>query len=168
LPASSYIHAIRAKVGPDLLLMPGVAAVIVDPAGRVLLQRRSDDGKWGLPGGGIEPGEEPADALVREIREETSLEIVPERIVGVYSGPDFLIRYANGDRTMIVSITFACRPIAGEPRVNDEESLEVRYFPPDALPPMERRHHLRIEDALRRDPRARFGLSPSGAPPRSA
>jgi 8-oxo-dGTP diphosphatase len=168
LALSRYLHGLRTKIGPDLLLMPGVAAVIIDPAGQVLLQRRSDDGKWGLPGGGIEPGEEPADALVREIREETALEIVPERIVGVYSGPDFRVRYPNGDETMIVSITFACRPMAGEPRVNDDESLEIRYFSRDALPPMERRHHLRIEDALRHDPRARFRATPSAAPRRSA
>jgi 8-oxo-dGTP diphosphatase len=160
LAPSGYIHHLRAKIGSDLLLMPAVAAVIIDPAGQVLLQRRSDDGKWGLPGGGIEPGDEPAEALVREIREETALEIVPERIVGVYSGPDFRVRYSNGDETMIVSITFACRPRAGEPRVNDDESLEIRYFSPDALPPMERRHHLRIEDALRHDPRARFRATP--------
>ncbi|MGH7299939.1 MAG: NUDIX hydrolase [Candidatus Rokuibacteriota bacterium] len=165
---SGYVHDLRAKIGPDLLLMPGVAAVIINPAGQVLLQRRSDDGKWGLPGGGMEPGEEPADTLVREIREETALEIVPERIVGVYSGPDFRIRYANGDETMIVSVTFACRPVAGEPRVNDDESLEVRYFSPDALPAMERRHHVRIDDALRYDPRARFRSTPSAAPPRRA
>jgi 8-oxo-dGTP pyrophosphatase MutT (NUDIX family) len=104
----------------------------------------------------MEPGEEPAETLVREIREETALEVVPERIVGVYSGADFRVRYANGDEAMIVSITFACRPVAGEPRVNDDESLEIRYFAPDALPAMARRHHLRIDDALRNDPRARF------------
>ena len=104
----------------------------------------------------MEPGEEPAESLVREIREETALEIVPERIVGVYSGPDFRVRYGNGDEAMIVSITFACRAQGGEPRINDEESLELRYFPPDALPAMESRHWMRIEDALRNDPRARF------------
>jgi len=164
---SDYVRDLRAKIGPDLLLLPGVAAVIVDPAGRVLLQRRSDDGQWGLPGGAIEPGEEPAEALVREVHEETALDVVPERIVGVYSGPEFRVRYPNGDEAMIVSITFACRPMGGEPRVNDEESLEVRYFAPDALPPMPARHRRRIEDALRHDPRARF-TPPSAAPRRSA
>jgi 8-oxo-dGTP pyrophosphatase MutT (NUDIX family) len=79
--------------------------VIVNPAGQVLLQRRSDDGEWGLPGGALEPGEEPAEALVREIREETALEVVPERIVGVYAGPDFFVRYPNGDEAAILSIT---------------------------------------------------------------
>ena len=79
---------LRAKIGHDVLLQPGVAAVIFNMAGQVLLQRRSDNGEWGLPGGIMEPGEEPAETLVREIREETALEVVPERIVGVYSGPD--------------------------------------------------------------------------------
>jgi 8-oxo-dGTP diphosphatase len=159
---SPYIRRLRAKVGHDLILMPAVAGVIVNAQGEVLLQRRSDDGAWGLPGGAIEPGEEPAEALVREILEETALEIVPERIVGVYSGPEFRVRYDNGDEAMILSITFACRPLGGAPRVNDDESLELRYFAPSALPPMEERHRLRIEEALRQDPRAHFRL---GTPP---
>ena len=104
----------------------------------------------------MEPGEEPAETLVREIREETALEVVPERIVGVYSGPEFVVRYQNGDEAAILSITFACRPVAGEPRVNDDESLEIRYFAPDALPAMPPRHQMRITDALRNEPRARF------------
>jgi len=144
MPISPYMRDLRAKIGHDVLLQPGVAAVIFDTAGRVLLQRRSDNGEWGLPGGIMEPGE------------ETALEVVPERIVGVYSGPEFVVRYPNGDEAAILSITFACRPVAGEPRVNDDESLEIRYFAPDALPAMPPRHRMRIEDALRNEPRARF------------
>jgi 8-oxo-dGTP pyrophosphatase MutT (NUDIX family) len=156
VPISDYLRDLRAKIGHDRLLTPGVAAVIVNDRGEVLLQRRSDDGRWGLPGGAMEPGEEPAETLVREVLEETGLEVVPERIVGVYSGPDFLVRYGNGDEAVIVSITFACRPGRGEPQVNDDESLEIRYFALDALPPMEPRHLTRIADAIRNDPFARF------------
>jgi 8-oxo-dGTP pyrophosphatase MutT (NUDIX family) len=156
MPISPYMRALRAKIGQDLILQPGVAGVIINADGQVLLQLRSDDRTWGLPGGAMEPGEEPAETLVREIREETALEVVPERIVGVYGGPDFRVRYANGDEAAILSITFACRPVAGEPRVNDDESLEVRYFAPDALPAMPARHRMRIQDALRNDSRARF------------
>ena len=156
MPISEYLRNLRAKIGHDVLLTPGVAAVIVNDRGEVLLQRRSDDGRWGLPGGAMEPGEEPAETLVREVLEETALRVVPERIVGVYSGPDFRVRYENGDEAVIVSITFACRPGPGEPRVNDDESLELRYFAPDALPVMEPRHLMRIADALAHDPRARF------------
>lgn len=170
MPISPYMRDLRAKIGHDVLLQAGVAAVIVNAAGQVLLQRRSDNGEWGLPGGIMEPGEEPAETLVREIREETSLEVVPERIVGVYSGPDFRVRYPNVDEAAILSITFACRPVAGEARVNDDESLEIRYFAPDALPAMPPRHGMRIQDALRNEPRAPFCsiVSPSAAPPRRA
>ena len=101
MPISEYLKNLRARIGHDVLLTPGVAAVIVNDRGEVLLQRRSDDGRWGLPGGAMEPGEEPAETLVREVREETALEVVPERIVGVYSGPDFRVRYGNGDEAMI-------------------------------------------------------------------
>lgn len=156
MPISPYMRDLRAKIGHDVLLQPGVAAVIINADGHVLLQLRSDDRTWGLPGGAMEPGEEPAETLVREVREETALEVVPERIVGVYGGPDFRVRYPNGDEAAILSVTFACRPVAGEPRVNDDESLEVRYFAPDALPAMPARHRTRIQDALRNDPRARF------------
>src|SRR5258708_6502707 len=156
---SDYVHTIREKIGHDLLLLPGAVAVILNPAGEVLLQRRSDNGQWGLPGGAIDPGEEPADAVIREVREETGLDVLPERIVGVYSGPDHLITYPNGDQAMIVSVTFACRPIGGEARVNDDESLEVRYFPPDGLPPMAERNRFRLEHARRSDPRTHFRMN---------
>ncbi|MEP7286107.1 MAG: NUDIX domain-containing protein [Chloroflexota bacterium] len=156
---SDYVSAIRAKIGHDLLLMPGVGAVIINEAGHILMQLRSDNGRWGLPGGAIDPGEEPADAVIREVREETGLDVIPERIVGVYSGPDYRIRYPNGDEAMIVSITFACRPVSGDPRVNDDESLEIRYFAPDALPEMEPRMRFRIDQALRKDPRTHFRVN---------
>lgn len=156
MPISEYIRAIRAKIGTDMLFMPGVAGVVINEAGEILLQRRSDNGQWGLPGGAIDPGEEPADAVVREVFEETGVQVIPERLVGIYSGPDFYMRYPNGDEAMILSVAFACRPIAGEPRVNDDESLEVRYFPPDALPPLIDRNVLRIRQALAGDIRTDF------------
>ena len=66
MPLSPYMRDIRAKIGHDVLLQPGVAAIIFNAAGQVLLQRRSDNGEWGLPGGIMEPGEEPAETVVRE------------------------------------------------------------------------------------------------------
>ncbi len=153
---SEYIRAIRLKIGHDLLFMPGATAVVINEAGHVLLHRRSDNGQWWLPGGAIDPGEEPADAIAREVWEETAVRVVPERVLGVYGGPEYTGRYPNGDQIAMVSIAFLCRPVDGEPRVNDEESLEVRYFPPDALPELEPRHWSRIELALRGDVRAEF------------
>lgn len=156
MPISDYIRAIRGKIGTDLLLSPGVAAVVINADGEVLLQRRSDNGQWGLPGGALDPGEEPADAVAREVLEETGVEVVPERLVGVYSGPDHHFFYPNGDEVVIVSMVFACRPVSGQPRVNDDESLEVRYFAADALPDMVERNHMRIQQALRHEERAHF------------
>src|SRR5438045_8375170 len=69
-----------------MAIRPGVSAIILTPEG-LLLQRRSDNGLWGLPGGGVEPGESVSEAIVREVREETGLEVAPGRLVGVYSAP---------------------------------------------------------------------------------
>src|SRR5258706_12019579 len=123
MAASDYIRNLRAKIGNDLIFIPSAAAVVINEAGEVLLHRRSDDGTWCLPGGAIDPGEEPAEAVIREVREETGLQVIAERIVGVYGGPEFRVRYPNGDDVMFISICFICHPVCGEARVNDEESL---------------------------------------------
>jgi 8-oxo-dGTP pyrophosphatase MutT (NUDIX family) len=151
-----YVRAIRARIGHDLLFMPGVIAVIFNDAGQTLVQRRSDNGLWSLIGGILEPGEEPAPAIVREVREEAGIVVVPERIVGVYAEPDGIVYYPNGDVMQFLSVIFACRHESGVPRVNDEESLEVRYFAPDALPDMDPRHRRYLDQALRGDPLTHF------------
>lgn len=61
---SSYLSNLRAKIGPALVLMPGVAGIVRDVEGRVLLQRRTDNGEWSLPAGSVDPGEEPAQRTV--------------------------------------------------------------------------------------------------------
>src|SRR5258705_11990289 len=87
MPISTYMRDIRAKIGHDVLLQPGVAAIILNAAGQVLLQRRSDNGEWGLPGGIMEPGEGPAGTAGREIREETPPHGRPARGAGAHWGP---------------------------------------------------------------------------------
>ena len=135
MPISEYIRNLRAKVGNDLLLLPGVTAVVIKARGEVLLQLRRDTQTWAPPSGGIEPGETAAAGVVREVREETGLRIVPEAIVAVLSGEDYSVTYPNGDRLATVTTVFRCRPLdAEQPRVNDDESLLIRYFPGDALP----------------------------------
>jgi ADP-ribose pyrophosphatase YjhB (NUDIX family) len=98
----------------------------------------------------MEPGERVADCVVREVREETGLEVEPVRIVGVYSDPSHThVTYANGDQVHFVSTTYECHVIGGELRADGDESLEVAYFPPDALPEqLVCDHALRIQDAL--------------------
>lgn len=156
LPIPEYVLKLRAKIGHEMLYMPGVVAVICNEAGEVLLQRRSDNGRWSLVSGILEPGEEPAMAIAREAQEEAGIKVIPERLVGIYSHSDQPVRYPNGDEMMFLTLVFACRPVAGEPRVNDEESLEVRYFARDALPDMDLRHRYYLEQTLRNLPQTDF------------
>jgi len=112
-------------------MMPGVAAVVRNDAGEILLGRRSDDGSWDLPAGAVEPGEQPADAVLREVFEETGVVAEIDRIGGVASE---YVEYVNGDVCQYLTVWFSCRAVGGEARVNDDESTEVGWFAPDTLP----------------------------------
>ncbi len=150
MPIPPHIAHLRAHVGNTMLLTPAVAAVIRDEAGHVLLIRRGDGRGWSLPGGFMEPGELLADSLVREVEEESGLEVEVLRLVGVYSDPAVnQITFANGDQVHLVSATFECRAVGGDLRPDGEESLEVAYFAPEALPEtLVSAHWIRIQDAL--------------------
>ncbi|MER6215218.1 NUDIX hydrolase [Streptomyces sp. NPDC001272] len=131
-----FIRAVRAAgAGHLLLLLPGVTAVVFDDQGRVLLGRRADTGRWSVVGGIAEPGEQPAETAVREVYEETAVRCVPERVVLVQMLEP--VTYANGDVCQYQDITFRCRATGGEARPADGELLEVAWFHPDALPPLE-------------------------------
>jgi len=135
VPISDYMRGLREKIGPALVLVPSVTALIRDAQGRILLHRRSDNGEWDLPGGAIDPGETPAQALVREVWEETGLEVEPARIVGVFGGGSgFRSTYPNGDQVEYTDILFECRVLGGSLTAHDGEALEFRYFPPADLP----------------------------------
>src|SRR5262249_38581434 len=115
-PMGAFLTWPRAGVGTATVLVPSVNAVVRDEEGRILLQRHSEGGDWGLPGGAVEPEEEPADALVREVWEETSLEVVLGRVLGAYGGPDATIRYDNGDVTSPLPIAYQAPVVAGGPQ----------------------------------------------------
>ncbi|WP_236969043.1 NUDIX domain-containing protein [Microbacterium aurantiacum] len=107
MPASDYVQGLRDRVGTDFLLLPAVTAVIRD-GDRFLLARQRDTQRWSLVGGGIEPGEQPADAVRREVREELGVDATVEGIVGAYGGPPLEAAYPNGDRVGYVTIAYAC------------------------------------------------------------
>ena len=141
-----FIRRIRATAGNQLLLLPGVTAVVFDDEGRVLLGQRSDNGKWALIGGICEPGEEPAETAEREVYEETAVHCVAERVVLTQALAP--VEYDNGDRCQYLDVTFRCRATGGEARVNDDESLEVAWYPVDALPPLDEFSQFRIKQSL--------------------
>lgn len=124
---STYLRDIRRKIGHDLLLVPSVTAIVFDDADRVLLVRQASGGEWVAPGGAVDPDETPADALVREVWEETGLWVEPTRLLGVFGGEDFRVRYENGDQASYVMSLFECEPVGGELRVDGDEITEVRF-----------------------------------------
>ncbi len=118
---------------------PAAFAAIFNPAGEILLVRLSyDQGQWSMPGGGIDPGESPTEAVIREVREETGLEAEVEALYGVYWRRDI-----DG-----LLFAFRCRVIVGALHPDGAEILEARYFPTDALPrPITNGTLIRIADA---------------------
>ncbi len=141
-----FIRDLRVTAGHQLLWLPGVTAVVFDDEGRVLLGRRSDNGRWSLVGGITEPGEQPAACAMREVEEETAVRCVVERLVLVQALDP--VTYDNGDVCQFMDITFRCRAVGGEARVNDDESLEVGWFAVDALPDLNEFGRFRIKQAL--------------------
>lgn len=135
------------RVGREAPLRLTVGCVLFDARGRVLLMKRSDNGYWALPGGGVEPGESVTEALVREVEEETGLQVRPVHLIGVYSNPHVMLRYADGHTCQPVSLTFRCE-LEGGTACATEEALAVEWFAPDALPALLPLHHERLADAL--------------------
>jgi len=125
---SPYVRSLRAALGSARLLIPSVSAIIRKPLGRILLVQQRDDNVWSTPGGAIEMDETPADAVVREVWEETGLLVVPTRILMVYGGPAFVVRYPNGDETQYVSTFFECEVVSGAFRVDQEEIQRATFW----------------------------------------
>jgi 8-oxo-dGTP pyrophosphatase MutT (NUDIX family) len=158
MPISPYLHELRTVVGDRLLLLPGVSAAVLDDAGRVLLVERADNGRWALVAGVMDPGEQPAETIVREVYEETAVHAVAERVTSVLTQPP--VTYPNGHECEYVDITFRCRAVGGEARVNDDESTAVAWFALDALPPMDPLSRFRLDRAVAPADGAWFGVPP--------
>jgi ADP-ribose pyrophosphatase YjhB (NUDIX family) len=147
MPTPDFILELRKKIGHDLLWLPGTTAVVLDADDRVLLGRRADNGVWTLITGILEPGEQPAVGMVREIFEETSVVAEVEHLAEVYAGAP--MEFVNGDRAQFLTLNFRCRYVSGEAKVNDDESSEVGWFRLDDLPPLPTYHQDRLQSALR-------------------
>jgi ADP-ribose pyrophosphatase YjhB (NUDIX family) len=117
---------------PANSLVPGGSALVTDDAGRILLQRRADSGNWSLPGGVMEIGETLGNAVVREVREETGLDVDLTGILGIYTDPLHLIEYADGEVRQEFNVTFTARVTSGTISVS-EESTDVRFVDPSEI-----------------------------------
>jgi ADP-ribose pyrophosphatase YjhB (NUDIX family) len=113
---------------PANSIVPAVTAVVTDTDDQVLLIHRTDNDRWALPGGGIEIGENASDALIREVSEETGIDVEVTGIVGIYSDPRHVIAYDDGEVRQQFSLCFTARPTGGT-LTNSSESREVRWVP---------------------------------------
>jgi ADP-ribose pyrophosphatase YjhB (NUDIX family) len=113
-------------------LVPGGSALVVDDEGAILMQRRSDSGNWSLPGGVMDIGETLEQCVIRETKEESGLDIEITGLLGIYTDPEHIIAYADGEIRQEFNITFYGRVRGGQIAVSDE-STEVRFLRMDEL-----------------------------------
>jgi len=131
----AYIKEMRKMVGHRPILSCACGCLIFNDKGQVLLQKRSDDGLWGNPGGSMELGETIQEAVIREVKEETSLKLRADdlKIFAIYSGENQHHIYPNGDEVYFVNIIFKTSTYSGELK-SDSESMELRFFDIKELP----------------------------------
>jgi ADP-ribose pyrophosphatase YjhB (NUDIX family) len=125
------------RIGKIGKLALGCSATIFDPTRqKVLLTRRTDNGRWCLPGGRTELGESVSETCVRETLEETGLQVRIVRLLGVYSSPHRLVEYSDGNRYQIVALNFEAEPIGGTLTISDE-TTDYCYFSWDEIAHMD-------------------------------
>lgn len=127
------VAAVRPHIGTARYIGVGASALVVGDDGRVLMLRRAGESTWHFPAGYADLGENLAHTAVREVREETGLDIVPERILAVYAGARFHHTYANGDRVMNAGVLFQARPVGGALRVDGQEITRAAWFTPEEV-----------------------------------
>lgn len=138
------------RLGKEGKLRVGCSAVIFDQnRQKVLLTQRTDNGRWCLPGGGMEAGESAAETCQREVWEETGLKVRAKKLLGVYSNPDQLVIYPDGNKAFFVVLNFEVEILGGELGLSDETTA-FGWFSPAEMEslPMHGQHKSRVEDAL--------------------
>jgi ADP-ribose pyrophosphatase YjhB (NUDIX family) len=131
-------------------IVPSVTAIVPNERGELLLVHKTDNDLWALPGGGMDVGESMADTVVREVKEETGIDVEVTGVVGIYTNPNHVMAYDDGEVRQEFSVCFHAQVVGGTAREDGEETKEVRWVEPAAVaklnihPSMRRR----IDDAL--------------------
>lgn len=129
-----YIKTLREHIGHAPIITIGVGVIIENGDGEILLQKRKDNGKWAIIGGGMEIGESFEDVIRREAKEEAAIELGELQLVAICNGADRFITYPNGDIVYSTSIVFKTKSFFGEICSDPEEVVEHKFFGKDNLP----------------------------------
>lgn len=146
--AKDYIKWIRSKVGHEKIILVFAGGCVFDADGKVLLQRRGDRNMWGFPGGAIEIGETPEMAAIREVKEETGLDVKVSGLVGIYTDSD--MAYPNGDQAHSLCIVYTLETIGGHLTCDHLETVELQYFEIDQMPELFCKQHEEIKRDLQK------------------
>lgn len=138
-----YIHELRKLTGARKLILNCAGALIIRDD-KTLFQRRTDNGMWGLIGGLLEMNKTYEEAVLREIREETGLEVRLDSFLGIFHNHNMVWR--NSDAAHVISAIYTASIVSGEPRI-DEESYELRFFGRDEIPELFAEDHKAALDA---------------------
>lgn len=125
-----YVHYLRSRVGPRPVFLAFASIILFNERGSILLQRRGDSGRWGLPGGVLELGEDILSCARRELSEETGLQAGNLNLVGVYSEPHYAAAYPNGDQVQQFTVCFAGQLTGGDLRIDGRETLALEFVSP--------------------------------------
>ncbi|WP_432198611.1 NUDIX domain-containing protein [Streptomyces sp. bgisy027] len=139
-------------------LVVAASAVVTDAEGRILLQRRQDNDLWALPGGGMEMTDSLPGTAVREVKEETGLDVEITGLVGTYTDPRHVIAYSDGEVRRQFNVCFTARMVGGRLAISDE-STELRFVQPKEIDqlPMHHTQRLRIRHFLEHHERPYLG-----------
>lgn len=139
-----YIREIRGLIGTRPFILAGSAILVFNKRYEVLLQLRADTGKWGIPGGAMEPGESFEETARRELHEETGLHLKNLKFLDVLAGEEYYFQYPNGDEIYNAIALYASYDWEGTLQMLDGESKELRFFALDNLPSLQGRPELII------------------------
>ena len=130
-------------------IVVAVTAFVTDRDGRVLLIHRTDNDLWALPGGGMDLTDSLPGTAVREVKEETGLDVEITGLVGTYTDPKHIIAYTDGEVRRQFNVCFTARITGGRLEISDE-STELRFVPPEEIEqlPMHHTQRLRLQHFL--------------------
>jgi len=126
-----YIAKLREKIGQDKFIHPAARIIIENELGEILFIERNDNGKIGLPAGGLEEGETIRECIIREVKEETGLILLDASVIGIITDPrKETVTYPNGDVVQYFTIEFYSNQWSGEVAVEDTDEIRSAKFMP--------------------------------------